>query len=225
MQIFDANGDLVDSDSSPTDSFVQFATNQNGTFTALVHDSGGDESMDFRIRVLTLPGNPLLIEGRDGVLLSGEQLVSSVPIGGFSVFRFQITSTGTVIVSVGETDGSGEPFLQIFDPNGDFVGADSSPTDALVQYTTFQPGTYTAVVNDSGGDESMGFNIIATGISDEPPALLGDVNGDGDVNLLDVAPFVELLTSGGFAPEADVNQDGEVDLLDVGPFVDLLTGS
>ena len=71
----------------------------------------------------------------------------------------------------------------------------------------------------------MGFNIIATGISDDPPPLLGDINGDGDINLLDVGPFVELLVNGGFQPEADINQDGEVDLLDVGPFVDLLTGS
>ena len=54
-------------------------------------------------------------------------------------------------------------------------------------------------------------------------SVIGDVNGDGLVNLLDVSPFVALLTSGNFQSEADINQDGEVDLLDVAPFVDLLT--
>ena len=54
--------------------------------------------------------------------------------------------------------------------------------------------------------------------------VLGDVNCDGDVNLLDVAPFVDLLTSGLFSNKADINQDGEVNLLDVAPFVALLTG-
>ena len=54
--------------------------------------------------------------------------------------------------------------------------------------------------------------------------LKGDVNGDGTIDLLDVAPFVDALTSGTFVPEADVNCDGEVNLLDVNPFVDLLTG-
>lgn len=54
--------------------------------------------------------------------------------------------------------------------------------------------------------------------------LLGDVNQDGEVDLLDVTPFVELLTGGGYSCEADINGDGSVNLLDVQPFVDILTG-
>ena len=44
--------------------------------------------------------------------------------------------------------------------------------------------------------------------------LLGDVNRDGLVNLLDVTPFVELLSSQGFQSEADINEDGVFNLLD-----------
>ena len=55
--------------------------------------------------------------------------------------------------------------------------------------------------------------------------LVGDVNCDGFIDLLDVEPFVALLTAGGSTdPKADVNGDGVVDLLDVSPFVALLTG-
>ncbi len=53
---------------------------------------------------------------------------------------------------------------------------------------------------------------------------MGDVDGDGFVNLLDVAPFIDLLASGDYNPLADGNSDGEVNLLDVQPFVDLLAG-
>ena len=53
---------------------------------------------------------------------------------------------------------------------------------------------------------------------------LGDVNGDGMVSLLDVAPFVQILIDGTFDSAADINQDGIVDLLDVVPFVELLLG-
>ena len=53
--------------------------------------------------------------------------------------------------------------------------------------------------------------------------IFGDVNGDGIVDLLDVQPFVNLLTTATFQPEADVNCDGSVNLLDVAPFVDALS--
>ena len=53
--------------------------------------------------------------------------------------------------------------------------------------------------------------------------ILGDINGDGLVNLLDVQPFVQLLSSGNFQVEADINCDATVNLLDVAPFIDLLT--
>ena len=55
--------------------------------------------------------------------------------------------------------------------------------------------------------------------------LPGDVNMDGVVDLLDVAPFVDLLANMQFQAVADINQDGVVDLLDVNPFVELLTGN
>ena len=54
--------------------------------------------------------------------------------------------------------------------------------------------------------------------------LLGDVNQDGVVNLLDVQPFIELLNSSTFQEEADTNGDGVVNLLDIEPFIDLISG-
>ena len=65
------------------------------------------------------------------------------------------------------------------------------------------------------------FSIAAFG----PKILLGDVNLDGVVNLLDVQPFVVLISNGGFQVEADINQDGFLNLLDVEGFVDLISGN
>jgi hypothetical protein len=62
-------------------------------------------------------------------------------------------------------------------------------------------------------------------VSVDVEVLLGDVNMDGMVDLLDIAPFVDLLTNLQYQAEADINQDGNVDLLDVTPFVGLLSGS
>lgn len=54
--------------------------------------------------------------------------------------------------------------------------------------------------------------------------LLGDVNQDGVVNFLDIAPFIELLSTDGFSLEADVDGNGVVDFLDISPFITLLSG-
>jgi hypothetical protein len=58
--------------------------------------------------------------------------------------------------------------------------------------------------------------------------VLGDVNFDGDVNGLDVDPFVEVLLNGtddnATRVVADMNSDGEVNGLDVDPFVEAVVG-
>ena len=54
--------------------------------------------------------------------------------------------------------------------------------------------------------------------------VLGDINCDGVVTLLDVSPFVALISGGGYSLKGDFNLDGEVNLIDVGPFVDSLVG-
>ncbi len=75
---------------------------------------------------------------------------------------------------------------------------------------------------DTPGYYAMSFDIAQDWIAMTP--LLGDVNGDGVVNLLDVLPFVQILSTGDYVCPADTNIDGSVNLLDVDPFVDLLSG-
>ena len=49
----------------------------------------------------------------------------------------------------------------------------------------------------------------------EPPALPGDVNGDGGVNALDVVATINAVLGINPLPAADVNKDGSVNALDV----------
>ena len=81
------------------------------------------------------------------------------------------------------------------------------------------PGSAARVTTREGGTPAQLLVTFSDGT-----LLLGDVNGDGAFNLLDVSPFVDLIVSGGFSCEGDVNEDGSVDLLDVAPFIDLISG-
>ena len=54
--------------------------------------------------------------------------------------------------------------------------------------------------------------------------VLGDVNRDGNVDFLDISPFILMLSAGEFSCAADVDQNGGVDFLDISPFIALLSG-
>ena len=53
----------------------------------------------------------------------------------------------------------------------------------------------------------------------------GDVDLDGAVTFLDINPFIDVLSGGGFQAEADADCDGDVDFLDIQPFIDILAGN
>ena len=99
-----------------------------------------------------------------------------------------------------------------------FLGVtNAAETSTLASITTLGNGEFLYNVDD------ITRAVFAT---DGCPSgfAVGDVNQDGSINLLDVDPFIDAITSGDFVCEADISQDGSVNLLDVGPFVDLLTG-
>ena len=52
---------------------------------------------------------------------------------------------------------------------------------------------------------------------------LGDCNCDGDVDFLDIGPFIAILSAGDYLAKADMDLSGAVDFLDIGPFVAVLS--
>ena len=73
------------------------------------------------------------------------------------------------------------------------------------------------VLGDVDGDGDL--DIVGQKVWLNQNPLPGDVTRDGVVNGLDIAPFGDVLLSGQFNAGADVNQDGAVNGLDVDPFV------
>lgn len=103
-----------------------------------------------------------------------------------------------------------------------------------LDYDANQPGDYSgAVMVDNldittqggvGNGANDSDDLISVSIRVIEPLLLGDVNCDGAINLLDVSPLIDLIISDQFSPKADMNSDGAVNLLDIDPFVELLAG-
>jgi hypothetical protein len=81
-------------------------------------------------------------------------------------------------------------------------------------------------------DQSHRYRFTMAGAAANHPELaltfidlaLADVNLDGEVNGLDVDPFIDVLLSGLYQQEADMNEDQVVNGLDVDPFVAAVVG-
>lgn len=58
-----------------------------------------------------------------------------------------------------------------------------------------------------------------------PTVLLGDVNRDGVVDFLDIAPFIAVLSGPGFQAEADCDENGVVNFLDIFAFIEILSST
>ena len=139
-----------------------------------------------------------------------------------------ILASGNVYLNDGSVLGSGNLELDL-----SALGPGPIEDILLIEVGGTLEGTFTGL--PEGSDVGSGRTITyAFGDGNDIGLLaaggtcdfdIGDVNMDGFVDLLDVAPFVAAITGGKYVCEADVNQDGVNDLLDVAPFVDLLSGS
>ena len=55
--------------------------------------------------------------------------------------------------------------------------------------------------------------------------LRGDVNGDGEVDVLDITALIDVIMNDGVNPRADVNEDGEINVLDITALIDIIMNS
>lgn len=112
------------------------------------------------------------------------------------------------------------------------TGYDSTANAFLLGSIQFDvTGTGCVVIGTSKGDG----DILDAGVPVDPQfcsvlvrsdcdVILGDANRDGEVNLVDVQSFIDILVMGHYQAESDVNCDDVVDLRDITPFINVLAG-
>ena len=93
------------------------------------------------------------------------------------------------------------------------------------------------IMDQSDFSGTGGYSLLVMHAGDfTAPAELGDVNGDGNIDNLDITPFIRALSAAdetafltqypdGFYWAADCHQDGNIDNLDITPFVTMVSGA
>ncbi len=109
-------------------------------------------------------------------------------------------------------DGRAIVNLSDFFFNGDI--ADGIPNGTIVEVSFQSP---------FGSGDAVDFALQKISAINGSSIILGDVDTNGVVNFFDIAPLIDLLTSGEFKAEADIDLSGSVNFLDIQPFIDILS--
>ena len=174
---------------------------------------------------------------QDGAVIDSIRVGTAVDNGAISLLDdIAVNEKGQVAFSAEVEAGLPEPLEAIFllSPGLGLVEV-IRESDQLLQSEIDSLSFPSGMLHN--GDEKSGFNNLGQvsfnlSLVDNreaiavwtPPVILGDLNRDCVVSLLDIGLFVALIQDGEFDPAGDINGDGIVSLLDVGPFVDLLIG-
>ena len=62
-------------------------------------------------------------------------------------------------------------------------------------------------------------------INKNQTTITGDVNADGDVNVMDITALIDIIMNDGDNPLADVNGDGDIDVRDITALIDIIMNS
>jgi len=130
--------------------------------------------------------------------------------------------------------------------NADFSDATILPLHAreVDGYFVYRDGSYIAFTDElvySDNDISTGIEYCyhitavyeegqsspsntACAIADGDPDLMGDINDDGLLNILDVVSLVNLVLNETYNATGDINNDGSLDILDLVSLVNLILG-
>ncbi|MBQ4138720.1 MAG: dockerin type I repeat-containing protein, partial [Muribaculaceae bacterium] len=87
-------------------------------------------------------------------------------------------------------------------------------------------GTGYYFVGDAAGNIVKNATVVINGTEEQQSQLVGDVNGDGRVNVSDVTTLVNMIL--GVIPKdetrADINGDGKINVSDVTALVNIILG-
>ena len=105
--------------------------------------------------------------------------------------------------------------------SGDLVYGESTDIDIIAQASDLITGEYSGEITISSNSQSVVTIPVSLLVLDN--GLLGDVNGDGILNVLDVVTLVNIiLNNDDYILAGDMNQDGALDVLDIVTLVNII---
>ena len=93
----------------------------------------------------------------------------------------------------------------------------------MVDGTTYYARCKTTYLDFDGNTRTTAYGPVISFVYCANAELeVGDVNGDGEINIADINAVIDMILSGTISPSGDVNGDSEVNIADVNTLIDLI---
>ena len=159
------------------------------------------------------------------MLRNSELVCDALPWDAQSVeFTFYNPTTTNAVVRTYYRNSSTDVWAILKDNNGQESVSVAAGTSATLSYNTVLPEGAGVRIVEYSGNRTSRCAIDNVSFMVEAPRIPGDINGDGEVNVIDVNLVINMILSGTFNPDADINGDGEVNVIDVNLMINTILG-
>ena len=87
---------------------------------------------------------------------------------------------------------------------------------------TYYARCKTSYLDFDGNTHTTSYGPVISFVYRETASTIGDVNGDGEVNIADINALIDMILCSVNDPAGDVNNDGEVNIADINAVIDLI---
>ena len=136
---------------------------ETGWYTIVVNDDQGNDTGEYGMSVLLVPGATVSLQDVDGgAIMSGQAIMGTLsPVADTDAFTFNGSAGQVVTIRYSEAPGSValEPSVYLFAPSGLIEAQKWDYTTAEIVHRLQETGVYTIVVNDDHGDDTGDYGL------------------------------------------------------------------
>ena len=130
----------------------------DGTYTIVVSERSTFGSGDYRLSAF-VSGEPLITNGENSILASGQRVSGDLPFADFDAFTFSANAGEVVRMAAGAPIANFQAEIEIFGPDGLLMENTQSVTTSNTEFTAPSTGIYTALISDDFGTTASDYQV------------------------------------------------------------------
>ena len=176
LSLYGPNGALLKTVASGMDAEVDYTATNSGTFTALVSSYSVGGTGTYVLYLAQFPEPFIVPAGDQGGSMNGSSnYVGAIALGDLDIWSFTACVGNAINLELKTTNFNGN--LRLYGSNGALLKTAASGTDAVLNYTATNCGTFTLLVSSYSPGGSGTYGLAANGLSEElklcPPVISG----------------------------------------------------